>query len=382
MSDFTMVTHLLPESPPPLTQVKKVVVGLSGGVDSSVAAWLLLQQGYTVEGLFMKNWEEDDQAGYCSAAADRADAQAVCDRLGIPLHTVNFAAEYWDQVFEPFLAGIRAGLTPNPDILCNQAIKFTAFLQFSVQQLQADRIATGHYARRVSDAQGQQQLWRGADPQKDQSYFLYALNQQQLASSLFPLGELPKQQVRQLARQLGLVTAEKKDSTGICFVGERRFREFLARYLPPQPGAIESVEGKVLGQHQGLYFYTLGQRQGLGIGGTTPQQIQPWYVVAKDTQRNVLVVAAGAEHPQQYANGLLASPCHWIAAQPPVMPLACTCKIRYRQTDVACQLTVIANGRLQIIFNQPQRAVTPGQAVVFYQRERCLGGATICQALS
>lgn len=358
----------------------KVVVGLSGGVDSSVAAWLLQQQGYQVEGLFMKNWEEEDSDHYCAAAADRADAQAVCDTLGIPLHTVNFSAEYWEEVFEHFLAGYRAGQTPNPDILCNKAIKFTAFLQYATTQLQAEAIATGHYARRSLVA-GQQELWRGLDPQKDQSYFLYTLNQQQLAYSLFPVGELSKSAVRQLARRLGLVTANKKDSTGICFIGPRRFRDFLARYLPPQPGLIQSTEGVVLGEHAGLFYYTLGQRQGLGIGGTSPQQTQPWYVVAKDQARNLLIVSQGQDHPQQQARGLYAEQLHWVSKPRPTAPLRCSTKIRYRQTDVPCTLIPLTTDTIQVQFEQPQRAVTPGQAVVFYQGDRCLGGATITEAL-
>lgn len=371
-----------PLTTPPIgaKSLRKVVVGLSGGVDSSVAAWLLQQQGYQVEGLFMKNWEEEDSDTYCAAAADRADAQAVCDALGIPLHTVNFSAEYWDEVFEHFLAGYRAGQTPNPDILCNKAIKFTAFLQFATTQLQAQAIATGHYARR-SLVEGQQQLWRGVDPQKDQSYFLYTLNQQQLARSLFPLGELSKSDVRRLARRLGLVTADKKDSTGICFIAPKRFREFLSRYLPPQPGVIESTEGTVLGEHAGLFYYTLGQRQGLGIGGTTPQQIQPWYVVGKDQVRNVLIVGQGHDHPQQQALGLRAEQLHWVDPQRPTVPLRCSAKIRYRQTDVACTVIPLISEAVQVQFEQPQLAVTPGQAVVFYHGERCLGGATITEAL-
>lgn len=375
-TDLPLTTTTRSDKPP-----RKVVVGLSGGVDSSVAAWLLQQQGYQVEGLFMKNWEEEDSDHYCAAAADRADAQAVCDTLGIPLHTVNFSAEYWDEVFEHFLAGYRAGQTPNPDILCNKAIKFTAFLQYATTQLQAAAIATGHYARRSLVA-GQQQLWRGVDPQKDQSYFLYILNQQQLAYSLFPVGELSKNDVRRIARRLGLVTADKKDSTGICFIGPKRFREFLSRYLPPQPGVIESTEGAVLGEHAGLFYYTLGQRQGLGIGGTSPQQTQPWYVVAKDQARNVLIVSQGQDHPQQQALGLRAEQLHWVDPQRPTAPLRCSAKIRYRQTDVACTLIPLTMDAIQVQFEQPQLAVTPGQAVVFYQGECCLGGATITEALS
>jgi tRNA-uridine 2-sulfurtransferase len=376
---MSMTLPLIP-SPRGDKRTRKVVVGLSGGVDSSVAAWLLQQQGYQVEGLFMKNWEEEDNDHFCSAAADRADAQAVCDALGIPLHTVNFSAEYWDEVFEHFLAGYRAGQTPNPDILCNQAIKFTAFLQFAKTQLKAEAIATGHYARRALIG-GQQQLWRGLDPQKDQSYFLYTLNQQQLAYSLFPLGKLSKIDVRRIARHLGLVTADKKDSTGICFIGPKRFREFLARYLPPQPGLIQSTEGVILGEHAGLFYYTLGQRQGLGIGGTNPQQTQAWYVVAKDQARNLLIVGQGHDHPQQQALGLRAEQLCWVDQQRPTRPLRCTAKIRYRQPDVACTLIPLPAEAIQVQFEKPQFAITPGQAVVFYQGECCLGGATIAEAL-
>lgn len=364
----------------PDISAKKVIVGLSGGVDSSVAAWLLQQQGYQVEALFMKNWEEDDNDHYCAAAADLADAQSVCDHLAIPLHTVNFAAEYWDEVFEHFLAGYRNGQTPNPDVLCNKAIKFTAFLNFARNQLQADIIATGHYVRRQL-INGHYQLLRGVDPSKDQSYFLYALNQTQISRSLFPLGNLHKSTVRSLARRLGLITAEKKDSTGICFIGQRRFRDFLARYLTAQPGNIENTEGQILGKHPGLIYYTLGQRQGLGIGGTKPSQPYPWYVAEKDVARNVLVVTAGQQHPRQQANGLQANQLHWIHPQRPSIPLCCTVKIRYRQQDLPCRLIDLEQDRITVLFDQPQIAVTPGQSVVFYQQNTCLGGAVISQRL-
>lgn len=361
-------------------QAKKAIVGMSGGVDSSVAAYLLLQQGYQVAGLFMKNWEEDDDSDYCSAAADLADAQAVCDKLAIRLHTVNFAAEYWDNVFAHFLAEYQAGRTPNPDILCNKEIKFKAFLAFATEELQADYIATGHYVRR-GETHGQLTLLRGCDGNKDQSYFLYTLNQQQLARSLFPLGELQKPQVRQIARQLGLPTAQKKDSTGICFIGERKFRDFLARYLPAQPGDIVSVTGDVLGQHEGLMYHTLGQRKGLGIGGMKTGSGSAWYVVDKDLARNQLIVAQGTTHPMLYSSGFIAQQLHWTADQPPDTALSCTVKTRYRQQDVPCQLVEINGDYLEVRFFQPLAAVTPGQSAVFYYGEQCLGGGTITRRL-
>jgi len=355
---------------------KKVIVGMSGGVDSSVSAYLLLQQGYQVEGLFMKNWEEDDNEEYCTAAADLADAQAVCDKLGIELHTINFSAEYWDRVFEYFLAEYKAGRTPNPDIMCNKEIKFKAFLEFACEDLGADYIATGHYVRNRNTAQGCQML-RGLDNNKDQSYFLYTLSEQQVAQTLFPVGELEKPKVREIAEQQGLVTATKKDSTGICFIGERKFSEFLGRYLPAQPGNIETVDGEVIGQHQGLMYHTLGQRKGLGIGGKQGASDQPWYTVDKDLKRNVLIVAQGADHPRLFSNGLEADQIHWVDRQPLQQPLRCTVKTRYRQQDIPATVTPTADDRLEVIFDQPQAAVTPGQSVVFYQGDICLGGAII-----
>ena len=352
----------------------KVIVGMSGGVDSSVSAYLLQQQGYQVEGLFMKNWEEDDTDEYCSAAEDLRDAQAVCDKLGIELHTINFAAEYWDNVFEHFLAEYKAGRTPNPDILCNKEIKFKAFLEFAAEDLGADYIATGHYVRRSFE--DQPKMLRGLDGNKDQSYFLYTLSAQQVAKSLFPVGELEKPEVRRIAEQLELVTAKKKDSTGICFIGERKFTDFLAQYLPAQPGAIESVDGKAIGEHQGLMYHTLGQRKGLGIGGLKNTSDDPWYVVDKDMERNVLIVAQG-DHPRLYSRGLIARQLHWVNRTPITDAVRCTVKTRYRQTDVPCLIEPLDDDTIKVTFDTPQAAVTPGQSAVFYDGEVCLGGGII-----
>lgn len=355
---------------------KKVIVGMSGGVDSSVSAWLLQQQGYQVEGLFMKNWEEDDGEEYCTAAEDLADAQAVCDKLGIYLHTVNFAAEYWDNVFEHFLEEYRAGRTPNPDILCNKEIKFKAFLEFAAEDLGADFIATGHYVRR-QDVDGKSRLLRGLDDNKDQSYFLYTLGHEQIAQSLFPVGELAKPEVRRIAEELELITAKKKDSTGICFIGERKFRDFLGRYLPAQPGPILNAEGEVVGEHQGLMYHTLGQRKGLGIGGTKAGSEEPWYVVDKDVANNILVVAQGHEHPRLMSVGLVAQQLHWVDREILTAPLRCTVKTRYRQADIPCTVTPLGEDRIEVRFDEPVAAVTPGQSAVFYLDEICLGGGII-----
>ena len=359
---------------------KKVIVGMSGGVDSSVSAWLLQQQGYQVEGLFMKNWEEDDGEEYCTAADDLADAQAVCDKLGIKLHKINFAAEYWDNVFEHFLEEYKAGRTPNPDILCNKEIKFKAFLEFAADDLGADYIATGHYVRRA-DVDGKSQLLRGLDGNKDQSYFLYTLSHQQIAQSLFPVGELEKPEVRRIAEELDLVTAKKKDSTGICFIGERKFRDFLGRYLPAQPGAIETVDGQVVGEHQGLMYHTLGQRKGLGIGGLKESNDDPWYVVDKDVARNRLIVAQGADHPRLMSVGLIAQQLHWVDRQPIAAPLRCTVKTGYRQTDIPCEIVPRGDDRIEVRFDAPVAAVTPGQSAVFYLGDVCLGGGIIEERL-
>ena len=360
---------------------KKVIVGMSGGVDSSVSAYLLLQQGYQVEGLFMKNWEEDDNDEYCAAAEDMRDAQAVCDKLGIVLHKVNFAAEYWDNVFEYFLAEYKAGRTPNPDIMCNKEIKFKAFLEFAADALGADFIATGHYVqRRYVD--GHWQLLRGLDNNKDQSYFLYTIGEEHVAQTLFPVGELEKPAVRAIAEQQGLITHDKKDSTGICFIGERKFKDFLQQYLPAQPGDIVTVDGDVIGRHEGLMYHTLGQRKGLGIGGLRDGGDEPWYVVAKDLDANQLIVAQGHDHPSLLSTGLTASQLHWTDRKGPQQAFRCSVKTRYRQTDIPCLLTPHADGTVSVEFDSAQKAVTPGQSAVFYLHEVCLGGGIIDQALN
>ncbi|GHE20040.1 tRNA 2-thiouridine(34) synthase MnmA [Halomonas urumqiensis] len=353
----------------------KVIVGMSGGVDSSVSALLLLEQGYQVEGLFMKNWDEDDGTEYCTAKADLADAEAVCEKLGIQLHTANFAAEYWDNVFEHFLAEYRAGRTPNPDILCNREIKFKVFLEYA-EMLGAEKIATGHYVR-GGIREGRARLLKGLDANKDQSYFLHAVPEAAIARTLFPVGELEKPEVREIAERHGLATARKKDSTGICFIGERRFSDFLKQYLPAQPGVIETPEGEVIGEHMGLMYYTLGQRQGLGIGGLAHHPEDPWYVAAKDLSRNVLIAVQGKHHPLLYTDALATETMDWVAGEPPAAQGHFTAKTRYRQGDVPCWMHTRDDGGVEILFSDPQRAVTPGQSLVLYDGDICLGGGVI-----
>ena len=355
-------------------QDQTVIVGMSGGVDSSVAALMLIEAGYRVEGLFMKNWEEDDGTEYCTAKEDLADAQSVADKLGIRLHSANFAAEYWDGVFDHFLSEYRGGRTPNPDILCNREIKFRAFLDYATQ-LGADLIATGHYVQ-TDVAGGTTRLRKGADGNKDQSYFLHQVDHQALGRSLFPVGNVDKTLVREKAASAGFVTARKKDSTGICFIGERRFRDFLKQYLPAQPGPIVSVDGDELGEHEGLMYHTIGQRQGLRIGGLANRPEAPWYVVDKNVPDNVLVVAQGNEHPALFKTQLTATDVIWISGEPPTLPLSCHAKIRYRQADQPCEVSA-SDSKVQVSFTTPQRAVTPGQSVVFYEGDICLGGGVI-----
>ncbi|MGP1939501.1 MAG: tRNA 2-thiouridine(34) synthase MnmA [Arsenophonus sp. ET-DL9-MAG3] len=364
-------------------KLKKVIVAISGGVDSSVSAYLLKKQGYQVIGLFMKNWEEDDTKEYCSAAIDLSHAQSVCDKLNIELHTVNFATEYWDNVFIHFLSEYKAGRTPNPDVLCNKEIKFKTFLEFAIKNLEADYIATGHYVRRKTINDGHYQLLRGLDNDKDQSYFLYSLNQTQLAQSLFPISELKKSTVRRIAEEIGLITAKKKDSTGICFIGKRNFRDFLARYLPGKPGKIITINGEILGEHTNLMYYTLGQRKGLGIGGIKGTNNDPWYVIDKDIKNNRLIVAQGRNHPYLMSIGLIIQQIHWI--NPLELPRFSglkeknkyTVKTRYQQADVPCTIKQLTDNKISVEFDYPILAVTPGQSAVFYQNEICLGGGII-----
>jgi tRNA-specific 2-thiouridylase len=368
-----------------------IFVGISGGIDSSVAAYLLKKAGHRVEGVFMKNWEGDDTDTYCSAANDLADAEAVCDSLNIPLHRVNFADEYWERVFALFLDEYRAGRTPNPDILCNKEIKFRAFLDYAKQQ-GADYIATGHYAgtetcfatddpKKMERLSGHIRyhgvhLRKGIDPLKDQSYFLYALTAAQLAQSLFPVGDLQKSEVRAIAKEIGLTNHAKKDSTGICFIGERKFKTFLNEYLPAKPGSMETPEGEQMGTHDGLMFYTIGQREGLQIGGKKGKSESPWYVASKDIKRNALIIVQGENHPALFKKTLVTEPLHWIN-EAPVLPLHVMAKTRYRQPDQACTITTEDGMSYRIHFEEAQRAITPGQSIVFYQDDICLGGGII-----
>jgi len=356
------------------SRTDRVVVGLSGGVDSAVTAWLLKQEGYDVVGLFMKNWEDDDDSGFCSTRQDWIDAASVADVVGIELEAVNFAAEYKDRVFAEFLREYSAGRTPNPDVLCNAEIKFKAFLDHALR-LGAERIATGHYARVRQDAAGSYQLLRGLDTGKDQSYFLHRLDQQQLSRVLFPVGGMHKSQVRRLAAEIGLPNAAKRDSTGICFIGERPFREFLSRYLPARPGLIRDDHGAVVGEHVGLAFYTLGQRKGIGIGGLRDSSGEPWYVARKDVKDNALYVVQGHDHPWLLSQSLQGEDFHWIGASPDPGRVYGV-KTRYRQADACAEVVASAAG-LRIDFEAPQWAVTPGQSAVLYDGEVCLGGGII-----
>ncbi|MEC9377069.1 MAG: tRNA 2-thiouridine(34) synthase MnmA [Candidatus Neomarinimicrobiota bacterium] len=353
--------------------MERVIVGMSGGVDSAVAASILVEQGYNVEGLFMKNWDEEDTE-FCSVEEDYRDALQVCDTLGIPLRSVNFTTEYWDCVFQEFLDEYQSGRTPNPDVLCNREIKFRAFLDHAIE-LGASFIATGHYAN-IHKIEGQFQLLRGIDAGKDQSYFLYMLNQEQLSKSVFPIGRLEKPEVRTKAKKLGFLNFDKKDSTGICFIGERNFRQFLARFLPAQPGLMKTMEDKTVGEHRGLMFYTLGQRQGLGIGGGHGEKDLPWYVLDKDLSSNALIVGQGHDHPELYHSTLTASQLHWISGNPPNLEKV-TAKIRYRAKDVDCTLFCNDENVVTAQFDSAQFAIAPGQSVVFYDGDVCLGGAII-----
>lgn len=354
---------------------KRIILGMSGGVDSSVSALLLKEQGYDVIGVFMKNWDDTDEFGHCTAEEDAEDVRRVCDQVGIPFYTVNFEKQYMDKVFSYFLDEYKRGRTPNPDVMCNREIKFGEFLQKGLD-LGGDYIATGHYAR-VEERNGEYVLLRGNDPNKDQTYFLHALNQYQLSKAMFPIGHLPKPEVRKLAEAAGLSTAKKKDSTGVCFIGERNFKEFLSNYLPAKPGEMRTLDGEVKGRHDGLMYYTLGQRQGLGIGGSGTGE--PWFVADKDLQNNILYVVQGEKHPSLYSTGLFATDLSWISPVKPEGGYRCTAKFRYRQPDQGVTLTIGPNNTCEVIFDEPQKAVTPGQSVVFYDGEVCLGGGIIDQ---
>jgi tRNA-uridine 2-sulfurtransferase len=354
-----------------------VVVGMSGGVDSSVAALLLKKQGYRVIGLFMKNWDEKDQNGVCRSTRDYEDVVKVCEQLDIPYYSVNFVKEYQEQVFSHFLSELKAGFTPNPDILCNREIKFKVFLEKAIG-LGAAYLATGHYCRK-SDAVDFPQLLKGTDSKKDQSYFLYTLCSASLPKVLFPLGHLLKTQVRQIAKEFGLATSEKKDSTGICFIGKRDFKEFTGRYLGYHSGNFENLKKEVIGQHDGIAFYTIGQRKGLRIGGPG----DAWFVVGKDSARNVVIVEQGEDHPSLYKSELIATELSWVMGAPPSsLPYACSAKIRYRQPEQPCLIDRIKDGQAYVRFLKPQRAVTPRQSIVFYEGDICLGGGMISPSLN
>lgn len=353
----------------------RVVVGMSGGVDSSVTALLLKEQGYEVIGIFMKNWDDTDENGFCSATEDYEDVVKVCNQIGIPYYAVNFEKEYWDKVFTYFLDEYRAGRTPNPDVMCNKEIKFKAFLDHA-KSLGADYLATGHYAQ-VDYHDGEYRLIRGVDENKDQTYFLNALNQEQLSKTMFPIGSLEKKEVREIAKRAELATATKKDSTGICFIGERNFKEFLSVYLPAQPGEMQTLDGEVKGQHDGLMYYTLGQRHGLGIGGAG----EPWFVIGKDLEKNVLYVGQGYHNEGLYSDGLIATDFNWISKKAPTEPFTCTAKFRYRQADQQVIVYPMEGNKVRIEFVERQRAITPGQACVLYDGKVCLGGGTIDEVI-
>ncbi|MFC4320893.1 tRNA 2-thiouridine(34) synthase MnmA [Litchfieldia salsa] len=351
----------------------RVVVGMSGGVDSSVAALLLKQQGYDVIGIFMKNWDDTDENGFCTATEDYEDVIKVCNQIGIPYYAVNFEKQYWDKVFTYFLEEYKAGRTPNPDVMCNKEIKFKAFLEHALT-LGADYLATGHYAR-VEYRDGEYKMLRGIDENKDQTYFLNQLGQEQLSKVMFPIGNIEKSKVRELAKEANLATATKKDSTGICFIGERNFKEFLSGYLPAQPGNMQTLSGEVKGKHDGLMYYTIGQRHGLGIGGSG----DPWFVVGKDLEKNILYVDQGFHNDLLYSESIVATNIAWVSDKKPNEPFKCTAKFRYRQQDNVVTVHIIDDHNVRIIFDEPIRAITPGQAVVFYHDEECLGGGTIDQ---
>ncbi|WP_017755912.1 tRNA 2-thiouridine(34) synthase MnmA [Calidifontibacillus oryziterrae] len=351
----------------------RVVVGMSGGVDSSVAALLLKQQGYDVVGIFMKNWDDTDENGVCTATEDFNDVIRVCNQIGIPYYSVNFEKQYWDKVFTYFLDEYRAGRTPNPDVMCNKEIKFKAFLEHALT-LGADYLATGHYAR-VEFRDGEYKMLRGVDENKDQTYFLNQLGQAQLSKVMFPLGQLPKSEVRKIAAEAGLATATKKDSTGICFIGERNFKEFLSNYLPAQPGPMATLTGEIKGKHDGLMYYTIGQRHGLGIGGSG----EPWFVVGKNLKDNILYVDQGFHNELLYSHFLIAVDVNWVSDRKPASAFKCTAKFRYRQPDIAVTVEILDDRMVKVIYDNPVRAITPGQSVVFYHEDECLGGATIDQ---
>ena len=354
-----------------LPQETRVVIGMSGGVDSSVAALLLKEQGYDVIGIFMKNWDDTDENGVCTATEDYNDVIEVCNQIGIPYYAVNFEKQYWDKVFTYFLDEYRAGRTPNPDVMCNKEIKFKAFLEHAIA-LGADYVATGHYAR-VAYMEGEYKMLRGVDDNKDQTYFLNQLSQEQLSKTMFPLGELKKPQIREMATEAGLATAAKKDSTGICFIGERNFKDFLSNYLPAQPGVMQTLSGEVKGKHDGLMYYTIGQRHGLGIGGNG----DPWFAVGKNLKENILYVDQGFHNELLYGDEVIATNVGWVSNKAKEKEFTCTAKFRYRQADNKVTVQIVDENTVRILCDEPIRAITPGQAVVFYDGDECLGGATI-----